>query len=116
MRRYETIIIFDSVLTDQEVNDQTENFKKFLEEKSAQDLHIDSWGKREFAYQMKKKNYGAYVVFYFQSENTGIGDNINELLRINESVLKFQTHRISDSVRKFKGRITPSENEGVKAA
>ncbi|MCI5065798.1 30S ribosomal protein S6 [bacterium] len=104
MRRYETIVIFDSVLTDEEVAQQTEAFKTFLLENGGIDIVVDSWGKREFAYQMKKKNYGAYVVFYYASQVGEIGQKINELLRINESVLKFQTHRIADSVRKFQGR------------
>jgi small subunit ribosomal protein S6 len=120
MRRYETIVIFDSVLTDEQVAEQTESFKDFLIEHGAIDIVTDSWGKRELAYPMNKKNYGAYQVFYYASENGDIGTQINENLRIDESVTKFQTHRISESVRKFKGRL-PRESEdssgkGSKAA
>lgn len=112
MRRYETIVIYDSVLTDEEVAKQTETFKAFLLGNGGIDIVVDSWGKREFAFQMKKKNYGAYTVYYFASSSSEIVDKINELLRINEAVLKFQTHRIQESVRKFKGRVA-SSGEGA---
>jgi ribosomal protein S6 len=106
MRKYETIIIYDSVLTDEQVTAESENFKKFLGESEATSIVIDGWGKRELAFQMNKKNYGAYVVFYYESESAFLGERINEHLRINESITKFQTHRISESSRKFKGRLS----------
>ncbi|NBW39469.1 30S ribosomal protein S6 [bacterium] len=106
MRKYETIIIFDSVLTDEQVAAESENFNKFLSENGAKDIVLDGWGKRELAYQMNKKNYGAYTVFYYEADSAELGERINDLLRINESVTKFQTHRISDSTRKFKGRLS----------
>jgi len=56
MRKYETIIIFDSVLTDEQVAAESENFNKFLSENGAKDIVLDGWGKRELAYQMNKKN------------------------------------------------------------
>ncbi|MCB0328798.1 MAG: 30S ribosomal protein S6 [Bdellovibrionales bacterium] len=116
MRRYETIVIFDSVLTDSQVTEQTENFKNFLLENKAIDIVVDSWGKREFAYQLKRKNYGNYIVFYYATDSAELGTRINESLRINESVLKFQTHRIADSVRKFKGRMSGEQNKAASKA
>lgn len=106
MRKYETIIIYDSVLTDEQVAAESENFNKFLSENGAENVVVDGWGKRELAFQMNKKNYGAYVVFYYESESAVLGERINESLRINESITKFQTHRISESSRKFKGRLS----------
>ena len=104
MKRYETVVIFDPVLTDEDVATQTESFKNFLLTNNAIDIVVDSWGKRELAYKLNKRNHGAYVVFYYATDNSELGQKINDLMRINESVIKFQTHRIKDRMRKFQGR------------
>jgi small subunit ribosomal protein S6 len=111
MKRYETIIIFDSLATDEQINAEVERYKKLLADNNAQGVSSDAWGKRELAYQMNKKTHGAYIVFYFEAAglDSNLVDASNKHLRIVESVIKFQTHRIPDSVRKFKGRLNFSD-------
>ena len=114
MRKYETIIIFDSRMSDEEVASKAEGFKKFLEDNQATEVIIDSWGKRELAYEFDRRTHGSYSVFYFEAAEAGLGgtsivQTINESLRIDEQVVKFQTHRIAEAVRKFKGRISSDD-------
>lgn len=105
MRKYETILIFTPTLSDQELQSEIERIKKIYEEKGAKNLIVDHWGKRELAYLMKKKGHGTYVVFYFESDDSEIIKQLTNLFRIMENVLRFQTHRIQEQVRGFKGWI-----------
>ncbi len=115
MRKYETIVIFDPALSEADVGKEAEKFKAFLVESGAKDVIVDNWGKREISYTLKKKNHGNYMVFYFQDDSEDLVNKINATLRISEPVLKFQTHRIQEQMRKFKGRIQSEDEEQEKS-
>ena len=125
MRAYETIIIFNTKMNDSELENESQKFAEFLKKNGASDVVADTWGKRELAYELRNgSTHGSYLVFYYsakgseslESNNSGIVNSINQLLKINESVMKHQTHRISESVRKFKGRINNNPEENIKVA
>ena len=103
MRKYETIVVFHPHLSDTEVAQQVEGVKKILLEQGALELEVVDWGKREIAYLVQKQKYGYYKLFAFECDNHQFAEVLNSLLRINEKVLKFQTHRLSEHKRKFKG-------------
>lgn len=55
---------------------------------------IENWGRRRLAYPVLKNKRGLYVYFRY----TGVGDLVSEVertLRLQESVLKFQTVKLS---------------------
>lgn len=116
MRKYETIVIFSAKMNDSEVENESQKFQDFLKKNGATDVAHDTWGKRELAYQLENgSTHGIYMVYYYEAPTISSGDadaniveSINKSLRINENVLKFQTHKISESQRKFKGRISTS--------
>ncbi len=108
MRKYESIIIFDPKLSDARVKEACDKVTKFVEDNGGSDLVTDTWGKRELPYPMKKCSIGNYFVFYFESDNADLVNELQAQLRITEGVLKFQSHRIHDRVRKFRG--STSEN------
>lgn len=112
MRNYEAIIIFDPKLSDEQVGVESGKITKIIKDNGgSSDVVIDNWGKRELPYLMKKCSLGNYVVFYFESEAYDVVEKLQEQLRITESVLKFQTHRIQERIRKFRGRSQQEEGE-----
>ncbi len=116
IRKYETIVIFDPTLSDQQVKDGADNVERILRERGAKDIVSDDWGRRELAYELKQRRYGIYRVFYFETDNTAIPNEVASALRINEGVMKFQTHRIQEAVRKFKGRPRSDEDSSESKA
>ena len=102
MRKYETVVIFSQNLGDQELKDEVKKFQKFIETNGGSIVSIESWGKRELAYLIKKQRFGSYVSFRYDTDNTELSSKLLSLLHITETVLYSQSHRLSDRVRKVK--------------
>ena len=63
----------------------------------------ESWGRKDLAYRVHKCKAGNFVCFKYESIKSDTVKNVAGVLRITEQVIKFQTHRIPDKMRKFKG-------------
>lgn len=113
IRNYESIILFDSALTDPQLAEQVEAVSALLKKEGAENLSVDHWGRREISYQLRKskKSHAFFVCFYYECSNSGIVDGLNQSLRINDAALMYQTHRITESTRKFKGRINNNPDQ-----
>ncbi len=116
MRKYEFIVLFSPDLSDDQVQAEAKKVEETLSGHGAQDVIADFWGKREMAFSIKKHSHASYVVFYFESEVGSVIDETVALLRLNESILKFQSHRISEKVRKTRPARAKSEEQASAAA
>ena len=103
VRQYESMIIFSSRLTDAQLKDEIKKVEGILNSNAAQNVSVDAWGRREAAYALKKDRFGHFVCVKYESGNHQLPNVIGSLLRITESVHKFQTHVINTKTRKFKG-------------
>lgn len=88
-RTYETVLIFDPSLTDEQVDERIDRYKDVLA--AGEDaFHLDLWGKRKLSYPIQKKEQGIYAVLRYDTEP----DSLNELERIarlDEMVLRHLT-------------------------
>lgn len=86
-RPYETMVVYDGTLPDEEVNREQGKIEEFLK-KNAGFEKTDVWGKRQLAYEIKKRKTGNYRLFLYKGE----GDVVSQLekdLRLNDRVLRF---------------------------
>jgi len=104
MRKYESILIFDPTLGEENLNKEVKKFESLLSANSAANITVNSWGRKEIAYHVGKFKQGYFVQYTFESDNHEAVNLLNAQVRITERVIKSQSHRISDRVRKFKGR------------
>lgn len=112
MRNYEAIVIYKPLLDDAAVAQEAEKTKTLLEKSGAQNVTIHNWKKRDLCYEMKKQKQGYYYCFAFESEVSDVNSKAASELRINENVLRFQSHRIETRARKFKGSLRSGQSEG----
>lgn len=87
MRRFETFIIIDPDLSEEQRVLILERVKEILGQMNGFLIRIDPWGLRKLAYPIRKKERGFYVRFDF----CGTGPLVNEMerfFRIDERVLK----------------------------
>ncbi|WDN90819.1 small subunit ribosomal protein S6 [Desulfosarcina sp. BuS5] len=90
MRRYETMIISDPDLSDE---DRGQLFERITDPIAHGDgflVFLDEWGDKKLAYDVKKKSRG----FYVRIDYCGNGELVNEIeryCRINDNVLKYMT-------------------------
>jgi len=114
VRRYESVVVFSPRLSDSQIKDEIMKFEGILTTAKAKVTSVDQWGKKEAAFLFKKERFGHYVAFNFESENHAAPSELESILRITDTVHKFQTHRIPDTARKFKGnpkRLTQPRSE-----
>lgn len=103
MRKYETILILRPDLTEEQMNEEVKKVEAFIQDNGARELSVEHWGRREIAFEMQKVRHGWYVCLKYTSDNSALNDELIRVLRINDAYLKFQTHRVNEKVRKYKG-------------
>jgi len=90
MRRYETFIIIDPDLSDEERSPIFEKVKDLIKQEECLLVTLDEWGSRRLAYEIKKKSRGYYV----RLDYCGTGKFVNEMerfFRIDDRVMKYMT-------------------------
>jgi small subunit ribosomal protein S6 len=104
-KKYESVVIFNPQIDESAVKADVEKLVKLIESKGGRNINADFWGKKEIAYPVKKFKYGNFVALNFESENSDLNGELTSMLRIYESVIKFQTHRLGERRRKYKGNL-----------
>lgn len=87
MRKYETVIVIDSLLKAEEIDNIINKYKRFISANGGQITTIDRWGKRRLAYEIKKRQYGFYVLIRFDGPPAMIKQLYREF-RLNEALLR----------------------------
>ncbi|MCU0561070.1 MAG: 30S ribosomal protein S6 [Desulfobacterales bacterium] len=124
MRRFETFIIIDPDLSEEQRVLILERVKEILGQMNGFLIRVDPWGLRKLAYPIRKKERGFYVRFDF----CGTGQLLNEMerfFRIDERVLKHMSvlldsqpslERIQEEMAKAEEAAkTPAEPEAPAA-
>ena len=97
------VVVFHPSLNKDGLEAEVKKVTDFLDSKKAVDMTVKPWGKREIAYPAKKQKYGYYYAFYFSTEEHSTPEDAAAIFRINDQILKFQTHVISEHHRSFQG-------------
>jgi len=90
MRRYETIVIIDPDLSNEQRLPIFEKLKDLIARQDGFLVVVDEWGDKRLAYEIKKRSRGYYVRLDF----CGTGALVNEMerfFRIDDSILKYMT-------------------------
>jgi small subunit ribosomal protein S6 len=117
MRRYETIVILDSDLSEEERAPVFERLTSLFPQYNGFLVGIDEWGVKKLAYEIKKKPRGYYALIDF----CGHGDLVNEMerfFRIDDKILKFMTVQLEENadVEAIKEEIAEKERKAAEAA
>ncbi len=90
MRKYETVFVIDSLLKPDEIDNIITKYEKFISANGGQIETIERWGKKRLSYEIKKRQYGYYVLIRFDGLPTMIKPLEREY-RLNESILRYKT-------------------------
>lgn len=119
-KQYETVIILNPVLSQDQVADTVQKFRKILTDHGAIVVFENNWGLRKLAYPIQKKNTG----FYHLIEFTATGDVVKRLeieYKRDERIMRFLTivldkHSIAYNEKKRRNAAEKkAESETVKA-
>ncbi len=90
MRRYETFIIINPDLSEEQRLPVLERIKEVLAQMGGFLVRVDEWGSRKLAYAIKKKERGYYVRLDFCSSSQFVSE-MERFCRIDDRVLKYMT-------------------------
>jgi small subunit ribosomal protein S6 len=115
MRYYETLYVVRPDLQDEEYSAVLEKFRGIIEKNTGVIVKIDEWGKRKFAYLVKKYDQGFYILMNYCGD-PGLTQKLERDLRLDERVLKYITIKLKDKADpaqliEQEGRIVSSQDE-----
>ena len=90
MNQYETVFILTPVLSDEQMKETVEKFKKILTDNGAEIVNEETWGLKKMAYAIQKKSTGFYCLLEFKGEPT-IVDKLETGYRRDEKVIRYIT-------------------------
>jgi small subunit ribosomal protein S6 len=97
MRPYEVMVIFDAELEPDVVRSTADRHVALLTSKGAEIGSVEHWGKRRFAYRLKHRWEGYYVVIQARAEAPAM-DELGRVLTLADEVLRHKVLRIPESV------------------
>ncbi len=123
MKDYETVFILTPVLSEAQMKDTAERFKKTLTDNGAEIVNEENWGLRKLAYPIDHKTTGFYNLFEFRA-NPEVIAALELEYRRDEKVMRFLTialdkHALAYNAKRKKGAFKKkkkSENKEEAAA
>jgi small subunit ribosomal protein S6 len=98
------MIIFDADLEEETIRSAVARYTQLIESKGAEPGQIDFWGKRRFAYELKHRWEGYYVVLQAKAEPVAT-EELHRVLSLADEVLRHKILRIPEQVY---GKLTGS--------
>ena len=110
MRRYETFVIIDPDLSQEQREPLIGRVEELITQMDGFLVFADDWGERKLAYNIKKKGRGYYLRFDY----CGLAPLVNEIerfFRIDDRALKYMTVLLNEDVdlEKIKEEKTAAE-------
>ncbi len=114
-RIYETTFVVNAALDDPQIDAVVDKVTELITRNGGQIQDLNKWGRKRFAYPIKKKNNGFYVVIEF----TAPGDLIAKLERhyqLDENIIRHLTVQLSKKALKAKTAPVEAAAEPALAA
>ena len=117
MRRYETFVIIDPDLSQEQREPLIGRVEELITQMDGFLVLTDDWGERKLAYNIKKKGRGYYVRFDY----CGLAPLVNEIerfFRIDDRALKYMTVLLNEDVdlEKIKEEKAAAETAAAETA
>jgi small subunit ribosomal protein S6 len=96
MRQYETMYVLRPDLEAEQTQELINRFKEVVASQGGEALEVTEWGKRRLAYEINEYREGYYVIMKFK-DASNVTAELERLMRINESVIRYLTTRVEES-------------------
>jgi small subunit ribosomal protein S6 len=103
LREYELTFIVQPEISDEGCEALHQKLDAVLAEQGSIRLLYDDWGKRKLAYEVERFQKGHYFVLSFLDEGKTVPE-LERLLRLEESVLRFLTVLVDEQVKDIEAR------------
>ncbi len=115
LNQYETVFITTPVLSESQMKETVDKFKKILTDSGSEIVHEENWGLRKLAYPIQKKSTGFYYLIEYKAEGELIRKIETEFKR-DERIIRFLTVGLDKyaAVWAEKKRTRKTENQKAK--
>ena len=86
MKKYETVMVFSTAITEEETKALVEKFTNLIAKNGTVES-VDEWGKRRLAYPINDENDGYYVLVNYSCEPEFPAE-LDRVLKITDGVLR----------------------------
>ena len=93
LNQYETVFIATPVLSESQMKEAVDKFKKVIIDNKGEIVHEEDWGLKKLAYPIQKKSTGFYHLIEFRAETQVIAGLETEYRR-DERILRFLTMKM----------------------
>ena len=93
MSNYETVLILNPVLSEDQVKESIDKFKGLLGSMKSDLISEELWGLKKLKYSIQNKKTGFYVLFEFKAESDVVA-NLEIDLKRDERVMRFLTIKL----------------------
>ena len=114
MRPYEVMIIFDAGLEEDSIRAVLDRATSAITSREGTIVRTDRWGKRRFAYELKHRLEGYYVLVEANAEPAAVAE-LDRVLSLADEVVRHKVIRLPDCVAGRGPRPAPAAPE-VEAA
>jgi small subunit ribosomal protein S6 len=112
MRPYEVMVILEPSLEESQVQAIVNRSSELLQSAGGTVHRVDKWGKRRFAYELKKRQEGYYVLLDVSAEPAPMAE-LDRVLGLADEVLRHKIIRVPEHATGRSTRpSTPAEPVG----
>ena len=97
VRPYEVMVILDAGLEDDVIRSAVDRAVDLIRSRGGNPGRIDRWGKRRFAYEMRHRSEGYYVVIEATAEPAVMAE-LDRVLFLADEVLRHKVIRLPEGV------------------
>lgn len=104
MRAYEVMIIIDVDVDDAGVRQALARATELIQSEGGTVATTDIWGRRRFAYEIKRKHEGIYAVLEVTTNAANL-DSLDRMLRLADEIVRHKILRLPDSEAARRGLL-----------
>jgi small subunit ribosomal protein S6 len=112
MRHYEVMVILDAGLEEDAIRATLDRTTQTLTANGATVDRVDRWGKRRFAYEVRHRNEGYYVLIDTMAEPAAVAE-VDRMLGLADEVIRHKVVRLPE---KTAAKATKSSGSDTTAA
>ncbi|HWE54628.1 MAG TPA: 30S ribosomal protein S6 [Acidimicrobiales bacterium] len=116
MRHYEVMVILDAGLEDEAVRSVLDRATQLLTTNGATVGKVDRWGKRRFAYEVRHRSEGYYVLIDAMAEPPAVAA-VDRMLGLADEVIRHKVIRLPEkAVTVRSSRLAAADGEPTAAS
>jgi small subunit ribosomal protein S6 len=111
MRPYEVMVIFDVGAEAPAIQAVVDRALEAIRSNEGVPGHVDRWGRRPFAYEVKHRREGYYVVIEFSGTSATVAE-LDRLLSLADEALRHKVIRLPEKVARRARAAAPAAARG----